>query len=197
MNTSSLQDPLLVIGTKRLRLLRLDEHHVTSDYVAWLNDPDVFKYLDTRSGDHTLSSVAGYVRGVTADENTLACAITVVADGRHIGNIKLGPTNSLHRRAEVGIMIGDRGYWGRGFATEAIAALSAFAFSEIRIEKLFAGAASVNVASIRAFQAAGFRIEALLPADACDIAGQRCDVVRLGRIAPWLADPTYPASQRE
>ena len=41
-------------------------------------------------------------------------------DGRHIGNIKIGPVHSYHRRARIGLLIGEKEFWNRGYATEAI-----------------------------------------------------------------------------
>ena len=41
---------------------------------------------------------------------------------KHIGNIKLGPINWIHRYGDISLLIGDKDYWGKGIATEAIRA---------------------------------------------------------------------------
>ena len=39
---------------------------------------------------------------------------------KHIGNIKLGPINCVHKNANISYFIGNKNYWGKGYATLAI-----------------------------------------------------------------------------
>jgi RimJ/RimL family protein N-acetyltransferase len=83
-----------------------------------------------------------------ADESLLKK--TVIVDGEVAGNI--GSWTSEDKR-EVGYWI-DRSYWGRGVATEALAAF-------LRLEQtrpLYAGVAKHNLASIRVLQKCGFTV---------------------------------------
>ena len=54
---------------------------------------------------------------------------------KHVGNIKLGPINSYHKRAEIGLMIGDKSVWGKGIATKVIRMVTHFGFSELNLLK--------------------------------------------------------------
>ena len=54
--------------------------------------------------------------------------ICLVEDGRHIGNIKLGPIQWLHRRADLSLFIGDKSCWSLGYASEAIGLVRDWAF---------------------------------------------------------------------
>lgn len=75
---------------------------------------------------------------------------TIVVDGQVVGNI--GSWLSEGKR-ELGYWI-DRAFWGRGIATEALAAF-------LRLEKmrpLYAGVAKHNAASIRVLQKCGFTL---------------------------------------
>ena len=47
---------------------------------------------------------------------------------QHIGNIKSGNIDPFHRRAEVGLVIGDRAVWGKGYAAEAISLATRYGF---------------------------------------------------------------------
>ena len=78
---------------------------------------------------------------------------------RHIGNIKLGPIHWLHRRADLSLFIGERKYWGQGYASEAIALVRDWAFRELDLQKLNAGIYSGNHGSRRAFEKCGFELE--------------------------------------
>lgn len=57
--------------------------------------------------------------------------------------------------AEIGWWFGPP-YWGRGFATEAVAAMVALAFADPAVQRLTAGAFAGNAASLRVQQKLGF-----------------------------------------
>jgi RimJ/RimL family protein N-acetyltransferase len=78
---------------------------------------------------------------------------------KHIGNIKLGLINPIHKYAEVGLVIGDKSFWGKGIGTEAIKLVVEFAFNTLLLNKVTAGIYSNNIASLKAFQKLGFEIE--------------------------------------
>lgn len=142
-----------------LRLAPLLPEHVGDDYVRWLNDPDINRYLESRFVHHTLDSTRSFVAAARDDGATAMFGIWL--DGRHVGNIKLGPIDRHHGRGEIGILIGERAVWGRGIATRAISAISQFAFTALSLRKLTAGCYSSNKGSLRAFERAGFSIEAV------------------------------------
>jgi RimJ/RimL family protein N-acetyltransferase len=94
-------------------------------------------------------------------------------DGRHIGNIKIGPLETRHGRGDIGLLIGDRGSWGKGYAREAIAAMADYALGPLGLHKVTAGCYAGNEGSRRAFLAAGFVQEGTRRAQLWD--GERWD----------------------
>lgn len=134
----------------------------SENYVAWLNDPEVNQYLESRFIKQSLQSVRDYVERITRDANTLFLAIVSKSEERHIGNVKLGPIDWNHRVGDIGIMIGDKAYWRKGFGGDAIRLLSEYAFSVLKLHKLTAGAYENNIGSIRAFLKAGYLVEGRL-----------------------------------
>jgi len=165
-----------------VELFLLEPTHVGPGYLAWLNDPAVNRYLESRFSVHTEDSVREFVAAQLASEHTLFLGIRSVAlAGRHVGNIKLGPVDERHGRGEVGIMIGDREAWGRGIGTAAISQLALPARDQLGLRKLTAGCYGSNEGSARAFLKAGFVIEGRRPAHFL-IDGQPEDLVLLGRL---------------
>jgi RimJ/RimL family protein N-acetyltransferase len=151
-------------------------------YHAWMNDPEVTRYLESRFRPHSVESLREFIAAQQRKGgDCLFLALTLREGGRHIGNIKLEPIDWVHRRGEVGILIGDRSYWGKGYATEAIELLTAFAFRTLNLHKLTAGAYSVNVGSVRAFEKAGYVREGLRPSH-CWCNGAYVDLVLLGKV---------------
>ncbi len=155
--------------------------HVSQAYVGWLNDPELIRYTDVSPGA-TMDSVRTYVEAAVAAPNVAMWRI-LVEGSAHIGNIRLSNIRWMHRRAEVALMIGDRDYWGRGLGPEAIDLVSRHAFDELDLHKLIAGILEPNVGSRRAFEKAGFQIEAVLREHAV-FEGALCDTLQMTRFAP-------------
>jgi [ribosomal protein S5]-alanine N-acetyltransferase len=142
------------LRTARLILRTLKAADATARYLGWMRDPEVNRYLESRRTEHTLESLQHYIETCNAGPDLLLGIC--LADGSHIGNIKLGPIDAYHAHAPIGLLIGERASWGKGYATEAIDGLTAHAFSTMGLEKLYAGAYAANAGSIRAFLKAGW-----------------------------------------
>jgi|SRR6266568_4012311 len=143
-----------------LRPVRRDD--VDGPYLTWMNDPEVTKYLESRFTHYTRDDLARYVDDALRQGGVYFFAIVLKDGNRHIGNIKLGPVSREHTRGDVGIIIGEKDCWKKGYATEAVEALSRWAFAELELAKITAGAYSVNKGSVGAFERAGFKVEATL-----------------------------------
>lgn len=170
------------LDSARLVLRPVAASDVNPRYCAWLNDPAVNRYLETRSQTQTMATVARYVKSISSDPTQFFWAICLAQDGAHIGNIKVGPVHALHRTADVSLFIGEKNLWGRGYAAEAIALVCGCAFGKLGVNKLKAGFYAENAGSIRAFEKCGFSVEGRLRQHAFS-EGRYTDVILLGRLA--------------
>lgn len=146
----------------RVSLASFAVEHISPAYLAWLNDPDVMGFTEARFAEHTPESAEAYIRASAGDPNCRLWRIMVDGD-RHVGNIRLSAIQWRHGRADVAIILGEKDVWGRGVASAAIGAAAAVAFAELGLHKLTAGMYGPNRGSIRAFEKAGFTIEARRP----------------------------------
>jgi RimJ/RimL family protein N-acetyltransferase len=155
-------DPLTLTGEAVLiRALLPEDGNET--YAGWMNDPGIVEYTESRFTNHTPDDLKRYIQGVRSDPLSHMWAICDVDSGVHVGNIKLGPIDTRHQFGDIGLIIGERSAWGRGFATEAISLACEFAFQQLRLHKVTASMYEENVGSTRAFQKAGFTIEGIRP----------------------------------
>ena len=76
--------------------------------------------------------------------------------GRHIGNAMYYNLREAMGEAELGITIGDRRYWGRGYGSDAVEALVKLVFREKGVRRMFLHTLDWNVRAQRCFQKAGF-----------------------------------------
>lgn len=147
----------------RISLRCLSDHDVTKAYLGWLTDRTVTQFLEARfSGPANLEELRGFVEKVNKSDDGLLFGIFLTEGRTHIGNIKLGPINFIHGRADIGIIIGEKNYWGRGLATEAIILLSDYATAGLGLSRIYASCYESNVGSRRAFERAGFFVQARL-----------------------------------
>lgn len=152
-------------------------------YVQWLNNPKVNQYLESRFERHTKASVRRFILATNRQPANVFLSIVLNESQRHIGNIKLGPINSVHRLGDIGILIGEEDCWGKGYATEAIQLLTEHAFRTLNLHKVTASCYADNAGSARAFEKAGFVVEAVRPAHFL-CAGRYVDAILLGKINP-------------
>ena len=147
-----------IIGEK-LYLRGLERSDLEGDYFDWLNDREVTKFIDSGDFPNNMERMEEYYRNIALSHDNVMFAIIDKESDKHIGNIKLGPINWIRRMATLGIMIGDKEFWGKGYGTEAIRLVLDYAFKRLNLQEVSAGVATVHQPSIRAFEKAGFEIE--------------------------------------
>ena len=145
-----------MIEGERLLLRPVKLTDVNENYLSWMNDPEVMRYTESRFQQHSLESIRAYVQSVQADPTSCFFAIIVKETGIHIGNVKIGHMNPLHRAADIGIVIGNKDCWGRGYAAEALKMAASYAAGTLKLHKLWAGIYANNFGSVKAFLRAGF-----------------------------------------
>jgi RimJ/RimL family protein N-acetyltransferase len=59
--------------------------------------------------------------------------------------------------AELGITIGDRDYWSRGYGTDAVRTMVDYAFRELELHRVYLHTLAWNYRAQRCFEHAGFR----------------------------------------
>jgi len=149
----------LFIDGKRIYLREIRLSDVNRNYCDWMNDPEVTQYTESRFENWSLRKLKDYVRKIKSSPDCIFFAIISKHNNKHIGNIKIGPIDKNHNFADVGIIIGEKSFWGKGFATEAIKLVVDYAFNKLNLHKLTAGVYANNIGSIKAFKKAGFSIE--------------------------------------
>ena len=175
-------DILLQKKTKKdlsITIRNLTTLDITHQYCSWLNDKEINQYLESRFTEWSMHILLDYYHQKNKSE--LMLAIIDDDTGTHIGNIKVSEIDKNHHRAEIGIIIGDKNFWGKGIATTAIGIVADYCFGSLNLHKLTAGAYADNLASINAFISNGFIIEGQRKEHVLTPSGWS-DVVLLGKI---------------
>lgn len=127
-----------------------------ADY-SWRIDPELASLDATRP---VTLSFAEYMRYHRDDVNypspwSVRMAIDTL-DGVHIGNCMYYDINTDKSQCELGIMIGDRNYWSKGFGTDVIKTALTRIFTATKLERVYLHTLTDNHRAQNSFAKAGF-----------------------------------------
>lgn len=131
-------------------------------YESWLNDQELTKYMSSGNFPITIEGVKNYIIACIKSKEDLLLGIFLKKGKKHIGNVKLHQIDWINRHAGMGIIIGDRNYWGKGYATEVINLITKHAFAKLNLRKVYAGVIDGNDGSKRAFEKVGYVVEGVM-----------------------------------
>ncbi|WP_418502574.1 GNAT family N-acetyltransferase [Flagellimonas sp.] len=159
IKTEAMLDNQVIISfaSTRLTLREFQKEDISERYLSWLNDADVVRYSEQRHSPHDHNSALQYLTWV-AGRKGLFLAIFEDSSKTHIGNISLD-FDCRNLTCDMAILIGDKSFWGRGFAKEAWEAARDYVFSKLGYWKITAGTMSVNEGMIRLAKRSGMSLE--------------------------------------
>ena len=159
-----------------LRSFAVDD--LTPTYVAWLNDTEVVRFSNQRFRHHDMASCSAYLAEFNGSDN-LFLAIDGLVESRVIGTMT-AYRNRHHSTVDIGIMVGDRGVWGRGYGLEAWVLLSDWLLGIGGMRKLTCGTLACNHAMRSIAERSGMVLEATRYAQEI-VAGEPQDILYYAR----------------
>lgn len=147
--------------TCRSCLLRPFELADAGSLARHANDRGVWQNLRDRfPHPYTEADAVAYIEQLGSRPVQTSFAIEV--DRQVIGSISLMPGQDIARQtAEVGYWIG-REFWGRGIMTDAVRAITQYAFDVLGLVRVFAVPFMTSTPSIRVLEKAGYVREGLM-----------------------------------
>lgn len=175
----------MLMQGQHIHVVRFERRHLDDPaYYGWLRDMNVVRYIgrDELLAGIPFSEVEDYAEQLWANEHCWFLAVYHSKTETFIGTAKINFFTERGRRngvADIGIMLGERSFWGQGLASDVLRTVSRYAFEELGARKLSAGAMSPNVAVVRAFLRIGYVEEGRLREQLKD-GDTYCDHVLLG-----------------
>ena len=131
---------------------------ITTEYVFWLNDPEVVKYSNQRFKMHSISSCQSYLASFDQTSN-LYLKIVRKCDGQFIGTMT-AYVSTPHQTVDIGIMVGVKSVWGSGVGQDAWNTLIKWFIHQSAIRKITAGTMQSNAAMLKLMERSGMVFEA-------------------------------------
>ena len=147
----------MVTGKKiRLRQKNLAD---AADNYAWQTDPEL-THLDAApflsiTLPRYLALYQEELRYPSTKRRTFAIE---TLEGKHIGNCSYYDINKAKSETQLGIMIGNRNYWNKGYGTETVTRLLTRIFQETDLNRVYLKTLVSNIRAQRCFQKCGFSI---------------------------------------
>jgi RimJ/RimL family protein N-acetyltransferase len=174
---------------KLVRLTVEDPQTMAETYARWARDSEYMRLLDSAvSAPVSVKKLNEWMeKDLEKDPPPeYFFMFRSLEDDRLIGLIGLGGNLMPHGEAWVGIGIGERELWGKGYGTDAMRVILRYGFQELNLRRVSLGTFGYNPRAIRSYEKAGFvhegRIRETLHRD-----GRRWDVFIMGILREeWL-----------
>lgn len=131
-------------------------------FLRWYADPEVLHWLHLSEGPVQSPEIERQRYEAAERDPTRITWIIEALDSVPIGSVSLIAIDELHRRAELGISIGEKTYWGRGYGTDAVRVALRFAFQGLGVRRVGLITDIDNDRGIRCYEKCGFRREGVL-----------------------------------
>lgn len=151
-----------MINGERVRLRPVEKDDLPR-YVKWFQDPQVREgltiFMPLSQGQEE-KWFQNHLDGFPANRATQPLAIDTPADDGegwvHIGSCGFHDIDWRARKAEFGIVIGDKAYWNKGLGTDAVRTLVRFGFDDLNLNRIWLRVFDHNTRAIRTYEKVGF-----------------------------------------
>jgi RimJ/RimL family protein N-acetyltransferase len=124
---------------------------------AWMNDREVTRFLEAGRYPLSLASERAWAeRAAQANDFANVTLAIETLDGIHIGNCGIHNTSPEHRKGTLGIAIGEKTYWGRGYGADAVRCLLRLAFERMNLRRVELTVLDFNERARACYRKCGF-----------------------------------------
>ena len=146
---------------KLVRLTMEEPEVIAKSQAQWRRDTEFHRLLDGKPAALTSEKkIKEWLEQHLLDGEPRHYSFSVrTLDGdRHIGSFSLW-VDVIHSEAWIGIGIGDRESWGKGYGTDMLKLCLQYTFTELCLERVTLGLHDYNPRALRSYEKCGFRLE--------------------------------------
>ena len=151
-----------MIRGKKTRLRALEKSDLAKVW-EWINDEEVMWFWGEPCNTQSLAEVEQWFARLQEVAGYASKQFVIEAEeGTSIGRIFYEHLDTKHQRTEVGILIGQKEYWERGYGTDAMLAFLDYLFNELGLHRVYLRLQSYNARALKSYQKCGFTQEGIL-----------------------------------
>lgn len=142
-----------------LRALEPDDYKIS---IAWRKDDQIWNMLGGTKYFVSEAYEKKWVEDTIFNSKDIRLAVCLKEDDNYIGNVYLTNIDMVNRTATSHVLIGEKSYWGKGYASEALKLLLDYAFNERGLHRIAALVLESNTQSIKMHIKLGYKQEGIL-----------------------------------
>lgn len=142
-----------------LRALEPEDYKVS---IKWRKDDEIWDMLGGTKYFVSEAYEKNWVEKTIFDSKDLKLAICLIENDQYIGNVYMTDINMINCSCHSHILIGERNYWGQGYAKEALMLAIDYMFKERNIHRIQANVLESNVASLKMHEKCGYKVDGIL-----------------------------------
>ena len=142
-----------MVSGRKVSIRTFLDSDITDQHIVWLNDPSVMRYSRHYGTLHTKETCSEYLKSF-AGTNDLYLVIIDNKEKVSIGSLTVH-LNADKSEADVGILIGDIKYWGKGFARDAMLTVIEYLQKLRKVSRVTCGTRFDNVGMIKVAEGCG------------------------------------------
>ena len=150
--------PLVNEEGEKVRVREKRVEDIRNEY-TWRVDPELSRLDATRPMTMSYEDFFRYSKEEMQFPNYRSKRLAVeTLEGVHIGNIMYYDLNMQNSQAELGIMIGDKGYWSSGYGTDTVNTMLRHLFTILELDRVYLHTLSWNYRAQASFAKSGFKL---------------------------------------
>lgn len=182
-----------------VRLAALNPEELSRSFTTWNRDSELARLLDSdpaRLISAKKSQAWMEEHYDPSSDRMYWFSIRAVEGDTLLGDINLSVTEWNRREAFVGLGIGPREFWGRGYGSEAMRLILEYAFLEVNLERVTLTVFEYNQRAVRSYEKCGFQHEGRVRGRLFR-EGKRWDLLMMSvRRADWMEKNGCPRTDQ-
>jgi RimJ/RimL family protein N-acetyltransferase len=151
----------MILEGKKVRLRPLQEGDL-EHIMEWINDHEVTRTLLVGRYPMTRQMEREWLEKHLKSEPSEVHFAVETREGNYLGGISFFKIMPVERHAELGLVIGKKSEWGKGYAREAMALLMDYGFRQLNFNMIYLGVLEHNPRAFQLYVDLGFRQEGRL-----------------------------------
>lgn len=151
----------MIVGDN-IRFRKVERHDIQR-FVTWFNDPEVREGLSVFLPMSVMEEEKWLEEMLIRPNEERPFVIEILENQEWvvIGNCCFFDINWRIRSAEIGIVIGEKDYWNKGFGTKAMKLFVDLGFGSYNLNRIYLRVFETNLRAIKCYEKAGFVQEGL------------------------------------
>ena len=142
-----------------LRAFEPEDYKTT---IKWRKDGEIWDMLGGTRYFVSEAYEKKWIEDAIFNSKDVKLAVCLVENDKHIGNVYMTNINEVNRSCHSHVLIGEKDYWGQGYAREALQLAIEYMFNERNMHRIQANVLTSNVASLKMHEKCGYKLESTL-----------------------------------